>query len=134
MRYFVNSKNSGSCVSGNLVISESRWFHVSGLDDNYNFHPKRIEMLVNAYSPKYAFVVSNQFVVSKRSSSLCSVVSRKIDDPCYSEMDFIKQNVLNNRFLLDEFVDVSSLCRNDSYIRLYSLLKWFELNRVEFKL
>jgi glycosyltransferase involved in cell wall biosynthesis len=47
LRYLVNSKQIGAAASRNLAISDSKGFFVTGLDDDDEFLPERIDAFVD---------------------------------------------------------------------------------------
>ncbi|WP_063331609.1 glycosyltransferase [Marinomonas sp. TW1] len=56
VRYFQNSKNSGACVSRNKAIKEARGKFITGLDDDDEFMPHHLEVLVRSFDEKYSFI------------------------------------------------------------------------------
>src|SRR5690606_21493496 len=52
VRYLVNEKNAGACVSRNRAIEIARGEFVTGLDDDDYFFPERIRLFVEAWKMK----------------------------------------------------------------------------------
>ncbi len=53
-----NEQALGACISRNLAIEKASGTLITGLDDDDEFLPNRLEALVKAYKPDYAFVCS----------------------------------------------------------------------------
>jgi glycosyltransferase involved in cell wall biosynthesis len=63
IRYFRNEQSRGACFSRNLAIHNAAGKYITGLDDDDEFVPNRIELLLKHYDPQYAFVASNDYLI-----------------------------------------------------------------------
>lgn len=64
IRYFRNPDPRGACSARNLGIFAARGEFITGLDDDDEFLPERLERLLQVWDDQYAFVCSN--FLSKR--------------------------------------------------------------------
>jgi glycosyltransferase involved in cell wall biosynthesis len=62
LKYIKLSKNHGANTARNIAIKKAKGHFVTGLDDDDEMLPKRIEKMVNAYDESYAFVVTEHFL------------------------------------------------------------------------
>ncbi|MGI2113416.1 glycosyltransferase [Shewanella frigidimarina] len=56
VRCFHQSPAQGACVARNVAIKEARGTFITGLDDDDEFLPNRLEMFLDAWDPHYAFL------------------------------------------------------------------------------
>ncbi len=59
IRYLRNPTPRGACAARNLGIFAARGEFITGLDDDDEFTPDRLEQLLHSWDEKYAFVCSN---------------------------------------------------------------------------
>lgn len=59
IRYLRNAVPRGACSARNLGIFAARGDFITGLDDDDEFLPERLERLLHVWNDKYAFVCSN---------------------------------------------------------------------------
>jgi glycosyltransferase involved in cell wall biosynthesis len=95
VRYLKHDTPKGANAARNYDIREARGYFVTGLDDDDEFLPERIEKLVGAYDGEYAYVFGHIEIVSvKRKNRIVgaekSVIS--LDDLLYS-------NIVGNQVL-----------------------------------
>ena len=65
IKYHRNVYSKGACGSRNTGIRYASGTYCTGLDDDDYFNTHRLESLVRAYEPKYAFVASNTLVLQR---------------------------------------------------------------------
>ena len=65
LRFIRNAASRGACQSRNIAIDCAKGKLVTGLDDDDYFHPRRLEMLINAYDPSLSLVTSNFTIIRK---------------------------------------------------------------------
>ncbi|WP_417656338.1 glycosyltransferase [Pseudidiomarina aestuarii] len=70
VRVLVNDESRGSCHSRNRAVKLAKSKLVTGLDDDDEFLPQRLEILLNAYEPKYAFVSTSLYWVTHSGSRM----------------------------------------------------------------
>jgi glycosyltransferase involved in cell wall biosynthesis len=58
---FKNTSSKGACFCRNLAIREAKGYFVTGIDDDDEFLSDRLEILVSAYKPQYAYVCAGIF-------------------------------------------------------------------------
>jgi glycosyltransferase involved in cell wall biosynthesis len=58
IQYHLFDKNEGACKARNYAIENAKGFFATGLDDDDEFLPTRIEELVDGFDEQYAFVCS----------------------------------------------------------------------------
>jgi glycosyltransferase involved in cell wall biosynthesis len=56
--YLKNDSSQGACFSRNRAIEKAQGLYLTGLDDDDYFLPKRVEKLMAAFKPEFAFVCS----------------------------------------------------------------------------
>jgi glycosyltransferase involved in cell wall biosynthesis len=56
--YLKNDCSQGACFSRNRAIEKAQGLYITGLDDDDYFFPKRVEKLMAAFKPEFAFVCS----------------------------------------------------------------------------
>lgn len=78
IRYRRNSENKGACYTRNEGIKIARGKYIAGLDDDDEFTPNRLEMLLHAYNSKFSFVSSNTLVIEKQGSKRLFKSEREI--------------------------------------------------------
>ena len=61
--YIKNDKPSGANVSRNKGIKQAKGFFIAGLDDDDEFLPNRIELLVKNYDPAFSYITSNNILL-----------------------------------------------------------------------
>src|SRR5690554_6731238 len=61
-----NSQSIGSCASRNLAIAAAKGKFVTGIDDDDEFLPKRLEKMLEAYSEHYAYVATGAYWVTRK--------------------------------------------------------------------
>ena len=52
--FFKNVKNSGACVSRNKAITEAKGRYITGLDDDDEFTPDRLEFLLKNFKENFS--------------------------------------------------------------------------------
>ncbi|RUO56248.1 MULTISPECIES: glycosyltransferase [Pseudidiomarina] len=68
IRVIHNDESVGACASRNKAIKAANGTFVTGLDDDDEFLPTRIEKMVAAYSEEYAFVSTGLLWVTNKKS------------------------------------------------------------------
>ena len=63
--YHRNQKSKGACGARNTGLELATGHYYAGLDDDDTYVPERIEVLLRAYRPDYAFVSSSSLMVAK---------------------------------------------------------------------
>ncbi|GEK08861.1 glycosyltransferase family 2 protein [Pseudoalteromonas peptidolytica] len=58
VRYHCFETNQGACSARNYAIQHAQGEYATGLDDDDEFLPSRVETLLNAFDERYAFVCS----------------------------------------------------------------------------
>lgn len=61
VQVFHHQVSQGACVARNLALKNAKGEFVTGLDDDDEFLPNRIESLYRAYDDQYAFVCSSMW-------------------------------------------------------------------------
>lgn len=61
VRFFSQPKAQGACAARNIAIKEAKGKYITGLDDDDEFLPSRLESLLSSYDEKYAFVCQGTF-------------------------------------------------------------------------
>lgn len=64
VRALHNDSSIGACASRNKAIEAARGTYITGLDDDDEFLPERLEKMVEAYSDEYAYVCSGAYWVT----------------------------------------------------------------------
>ncbi|MFC0445706.1 glycosyltransferase [Pseudidiomarina halophila] len=66
VRVIHNEESIGACASRNKAINAASGKFVTGLDDDDEFLPKRLEKMIAAYSEEYAYVSSGAYWVTEK--------------------------------------------------------------------
>lgn len=61
VRFFRQDVAQGACAARNIAIKEAKGKYITGLDDDDEFLPNRLEQLLSSYDEKYAFVCQGTF-------------------------------------------------------------------------
>lgn len=61
----INTGNKGACYTRNEGIKLAKGKYIAGLDDDDEFTPERISLLIENYDPSYSLITSNTLVVEK---------------------------------------------------------------------
>ncbi|ABV37587.1 Glycosyltransferase involved in cell wall biogenesis-like protein [Shewanella sediminis HAW-EB3] len=61
VRFFCQPIAQGACAARNIAIKEAKGKYITGLDDDDEFLPNRLEQLLSSYDEKYAFVCQGTF-------------------------------------------------------------------------
>jgi glycosyltransferase involved in cell wall biosynthesis len=63
IRYLRLEKSRGACAARNYGIGEAKGQFVAGLDDDDEWLPKRVEVLMNSWRDEYAYVCSPNCII-----------------------------------------------------------------------
>jgi len=61
----INESNKGACYTRNEGIKIAKGKYIAGLDDDDEFTPDRIYLLMENYNNKYSLITSNTLVITK---------------------------------------------------------------------
>ena len=95
LKYFINEKNSGACVSRNKAISSASGEFITGLDDDDYFMPHHVSSLLVSWiklEDKYIALYPNSYI--KRHVGLSKLKQRI---PFCSRKDIIVANHIGNQ-------------------------------------
>lgn len=95
--YLKNSKNSGACFSRNEGIRIAKGAFITGLDDDDEFTPERIDFLVHNYNPNYSFIATNAKVITKKSNGLAYKQTKLV-----TLDDMLWENVIGTQVLVEK--------------------------------
>lgn len=98
VRYFVNEKNSGACVSRNRAIFSANGEFITGLDDDDYFLPNRISLFVSGWQCRKENTVAlftNSFF-TKRNRKVTRTKRKKI----VSQTCLFERNHIGNQIYL----------------------------------
>ena len=76
IQYIKHESSQGASAARNTGIWAAKGRFIAGLDDDDMFTPQRIEELIKAYDPRYAFVYSNSYIVRRGKKILRKYASR----------------------------------------------------------
>src|SRR5690554_4321568 len=77
IRVFKNEKAVGACAARNRAIESAKGELITGIDDDDMFLPTRVEELVKAYDPRYAFIYPRKFSPRMLVASPYVTISRR---------------------------------------------------------
>lgn len=89
VKYLKHDKPKGANVARNYAIKEAKGYFITGLDDDDEMLPNRIEWLVKEYDDKYAYVFSKWNVID---------VNNKIRTQNYTFNSISLNNMLTKNF------------------------------------
>lgn len=95
--YYRNTVARGANAARNLAISHATGQFVAGLDDDDEFLPERIAVLVREYDPVYAFITSRQSVLMANNR----VKERKKRETITPE-EILYQNFIGTQVLVEK--------------------------------
>lgn len=90
--YIRNEVSIGACAARNTAISLCSGKYITGIDDDDEMHPERIETLLAAFDEQYAFLASGYFEVSASSTN-----PRRFDNGVISHDDLLHYNKVGNQ-------------------------------------
>lgn len=73
-----HEKPLGACHARNKAISLARGKYITGLDDDDEFLPDRLQMFLDNFTIKYAFLCHGFYWVTKKSSKMVDAQEREI--------------------------------------------------------
>lgn len=132
IRYIKNDIQSGANVSRNKGIKASSGRFIAGLDDDDEFMPNRIELLVKNYDEQYAFITSNNIIIQNGSlyiTTYKSIVNLEdmLFDNAIDNQGLISKSRLQEVGLYDE--ELTACQDYDIWIKL--ILKYGEIKVIE---
>lgn len=96
LRWFRNERPAGACAARNLALREARGRYVTGLDDDDEMLPDRINALVEALQPQDAFVCGNDRILPDGGMPHSRRVPARIDRDA-----ILSRNVVGNQILAE---------------------------------
>lgn len=91
-----NSHQKGACGARNTAITNARGMYITGLDDDDEFLPDRIEQMLNAFdAEKYAAVSTTTFVQLSNNEQIL----RNADQGTFNVEDQLHYNKIGNQVL-----------------------------------
>ena len=121
IKYQRNTINQGSNASRNTGINLSSGFFVTGLDDDDEFMPNRIEVLVKNYSDKYSFVTTRNYKVFKNKTLKTKYKKEvNLDTILYS-------NIVANQILVKREIIINSGLFDETLTRYQDYDMWLRL-------
>lgn len=96
VRYFINQKNSGACVSRNRAIFAANGEFITGLDDDDYFFPNRISLFVAGWRCRDQDTVAlftNSFFKKRSGKVLRTKRKNKVGKVCLFEMNHVGNQV-----------------------------------------
>lgn len=101
-----HEKPKGACAARNLAIDHATGIFVTGLDDDDEFLPHRVEDFVNNYNSKYSLLCST-IIVSDKTSEVRTIIEKRIID----WEDIKKKNFVGGHI----FIERQRLYKNMQY-------------------
>lgn len=107
IKYIKNDTPSGANISRNKGILASNGKFIAGLDDDDEFMPNRIELLLNNYDDTYAFITSNNIIINNQFFYITNYkpyvsINDMLYDNCIDNQGLILKTRLLNVGLYDE--------------------------------
>ena len=93
--YIRNDSSFGANVSRNKGIKMAKGKFIAGLDDDDEFMPNRIELLLKNYDDKYAFITSNNIIINETSFTTSILPFVKLEN-------MLSNNILYNQALVEK--------------------------------
>ena len=114
LRFVTNASNLGASNSRNIAIQYSTGHYITGLDDDDEFEPTRIEKLVGNFDEKYSFVTSLNRTIHFHKEHIVKVptlitLERILDSNVSNQVLTLKQRILEvgsyneNRVPFDDY-------------------------------
>lgn len=96
IKYIKNTIQSGANVSRNKGIQYAKGRFIAGLDDDDEFLPQRIELLINNYDDSFAFITSHNLLIEDGVEQLVKIPN------IVSIEDMLTNNTLMNQALVEK--------------------------------
>ncbi|RBQ26586.1 MULTISPECIES: glycosyltransferase [Arcobacteraceae] len=132
IKYIKNNIPSGANVSRNKGIKIANGKFIAGLDDDDEFMTNRIELLLNNYDEKYAFITSNNIIIH---DGYIHITKYK---PIINIEDMLFDNAIDNQGLIlkyrlqevDMYDEKLTACQDyDIWMKL--ILKYGKIQTIE---
>lgn len=133
VRYYTNQQSRGACYSRNIAIENANGHFVTGLDDDDEFLPHRLQSLVDAYDPKYAFICAGfywDYGNYRKKVNNSSLV--------FSLSDLLNYNEVSNQVLVEkerllaiDGFDVTFVACQDYDVWTRLMIKYGEAKRIK---
>ena len=120
--YFRHDVPRGACVARNLAISNAKGKYITGLDDDDEFLPNHLEVLINSFEDKYSFVASSLIEDTGNHK-----IKRKLDCGVITLDDLLHYNKVGNQVftLTDRLLSIGAFDESfpafqdyDTWVRL----------------
>jgi len=100
IRYFRNNSNKGACYSRNIALQNAQGKFITGLDDDDEFTPDRLQLFLDNWDDKYSFICSNFLEVYPDRKNAHYVTNQ---NEKYTYKDLLYKNIASNQiFTLTE--------------------------------
>ncbi len=70
--YIKNETSMGACFARNTGITAAKGKFITGLDDDDEFMPERLQKMIDLYDEKYSFICSEMLIIEKDRSRVSS--------------------------------------------------------------
>lgn len=107
--YIKHDIPKGANAARNMGIRSAKGIYVAGLDDDDEFMPQRIELLINAYSDKYSLIAANDILIINNNKEKIT------NKPSIITLALMrKENVINNQILVkkDRILEIGGFDEN----------------------
>ncbi|MFC3095068.1 glycosyltransferase [Alteromonas sediminis] len=121
IRYLANQQRMGANYSRNLGIRNARGEFIAGLDDDDEFLPDRLALLMQHYDDSFAFVTSLNIIVSDAAETQ-NICPREV-----SLDHMLRRNVLMNQALVEVKRLVSVGLYDESLVSCQDYDMWVRL-------
>lgn len=97
--YIRLEKNMGACHARNIAIKTAQGKYIAGLDDDDQWHPERIDILLRTYnSGEYSLVYSDDYLT--KNGSIIKTTSKK---NITSINDILYENIIGNQIFTERY-------------------------------
>lgn len=95
--FICHEHSYGANVARNHAVAKSTGTYITGLDDDDEFTPTRVERLMRAYEKRYAFVTSRQIVIRKNNT-----LKKRRKKTVISFQEILFQNFIGTQGLIEK--------------------------------
>ena len=124
LKFFLLGENKGACHARNVGILSSTGKYITGVDDDDEWLPNRLEILYAAYSEEYSCVFDGDTFVFPDRNTKINVKKREVSVDSLKYQNYIGNQVFTERCKLIDagLFDVSLVAAQD-YDMWYRLVK-----------
>jgi glycosyltransferase involved in cell wall biosynthesis len=121
LSYILLGENKGACYARNVAIRASKGIYVTGVDDDDEWLPERIKVMLSAYSDEYSAIYADDFFIGKKTI-------KKNKKPKLVNLESMKyQNFVGNQVLTRRNRFIEAGLFDETLVAAQDYDMWFRL-------